>query len=273
MSRAGSGLGEYSTLRAEREGEGVVLVTLNRPERLNALSFEMFEELGLLCGTLADDREARVVIFTGAGRGFCAGLDLDDAGELKRMSPQQMLRGQERWVGSIAAVRTLPLPVIAAINGPAAGAGLALALMADLRILARDAKLTTAFVRIGLTGGDAGMSWLLPRLVGLTHASELLLTGAPIEAERAERIGLVNRVVAPDELLGAARELASSIAAHNPFGIRLTKQVLQQNADAPSLAAALETENRNQVLITQTDDMQEALVAYREKRAAEWTDA
>jgi enoyl-CoA hydratase len=268
-----SGLGEYSTLRVEREGEGVVLVTLNRPERLNALSFEMFDELGLLAATLADDREARAVIITGAGRGFCAGLDLDDAAELKRMSAQQMLRGQERWVGSIAAYRTLPLPVIAAINGPAAGAGLALALMADLRLVSSEAKLTTAFVRIGLTGGDAGMSWLLPRLVGMTHASELLLTGTPVDAERAERIGLVNRVLAPEGLLGAARELARSIAANNPFGIRLTKQVLQQNADAPSLAAALETENRNQVLITQTDDMQEALVAFREKRAAEWTDA
>lgn len=267
-----SGLGEYSTLRVEREGEGVVLVTLDRPERLNALSFEMFDELGLLCGVLADDRETRAVIVTGAGRGFCAGLDLDDAGELKRMSPQQMLRGQERWVGSIAAFRTLPLPVIAAINGPAAGAGLALALMADLRLVSSEAKLTTAFVRIGLTGGDAGMSWLLPRLVGMTHASELLLTGTPIDAERAERIGLVNRVVEPEELLDTARELARSIAAHNPFGIRLTKQVLQQNADAPSLAAALETENRNQVLITQTDDMQEALLAFREQREAGWID-
>jgi enoyl-CoA hydratase len=117
------------------------------------------------------------------------------------------------------------------------------------------------------------MSWLLPRLVGMTHASELLLTAAPVGAERAERIGLVNRVVAPQELLGAARELASAIAAHNPFGVRLTKRVLQQNVDAPSLEAALETENRNQVLIVQTDDMQEALVAFREKRAAVWTDA
>ncbi len=267
------GLGEYSTLRVQREGEGVVLLTLHRPERLNALSFEMFDELALLCGTLADDREARALIVTGSGRGFCAGLDLDDAGELKRMSPQQMLRGQERWVGAVAAFRALPLPVIAAINGPAAGAGLALALMADLRIAASTATLSTAFVRIGLSGGDAGMSWLLPRLVGLTHASELLLTGAPVDAARAERIGLLNRVVEPEQLLEAARESARAIAAHNPFAVRLTKQVLQQNADAPSLAAALETENRNQVLITQTDDMQEALVAFREKRAAEWTDA
>jgi enoyl-CoA hydratase len=268
-----SGLGEYTTLRVEREEGGIVLVTLDRPERLNALSFEMFDELGLLCGTLAEDREARVVILTGAGRGFCAGLDLDDAARLGAMSPQQMLRGQERWVGAIAAFRTLPLPVVAAINGPAAGAGLALALMADLRVASSAATLTTAIVRIWLTGGDAGMSWLLPRLVGMTHASELLLTAAPVGAERAERIGLVNRVVAPQELLGAARELASAIAAHNPFGVRLTKRVLQQNVDAPSLEAALETENRNQVLIVQTDDMQEALVAFREKRAAVWTDA
>lgn len=197
----------------------MVLVTLDRPARLNALSFEMFDELRLLCGTLAEDRAARAVIVTGAGP------------------------------------------------------GLALALMADLRIAAADATLTTAFVRIGLTGGDAGMSWLLPRLVGMTNASELLLTGTPIDVQRAERIGLLNRVFEPAELLGEARELARRIAANNPFGVRLTKQVLRQNADAPSLAAALETENRNQVLITRTEDMQEALLAFGEQRAAVWSDA
>jgi len=273
MSRTTSGLGEYSNLTVEREEGGIVLVTLNRPERLNALTFAMFDELGELCAALREDREARAVILTGAGRGFCAGLDLDEAATLEAMSAAQMMRGQERWVGSIAAYRTLPLPVIAAVNGPAAGAGLALSLMADLRIASTKATFTTAFVRIGLTGGDAGMSWLLPRLVGLTHASEMLLTGETVAVERAERIGLLNRVVEPDELLDTARELARSIAANNPFGIRLTKQVLQQNADAPSLAAALETENRNQVMITQTKDMYEALAAFREKRPAEWTDA
>jgi enoyl-CoA hydratase len=143
--------------------------------------------------------------------------------------------------------------------------------MADLRIASSEASFVSAFVRIGLSGGDIGISWLLPRLVGMTHASEMLLTGDPVDAEKAERIGLVNAVVEPDELIEVALERAETIAAHNPFGVRLTKQVLQQNVDAPSLEAAMEVENRNQVMITHTEDMQEALAAFRDKREPDWT--
>jgi enoyl-CoA hydratase len=260
----------YATLLVERPREGVVLATLNRPERLNALSFEMLAELPLLCAEIEADPAARVLILTGAGRGFSAGLDLDDAAKLSTMSMAEMLRGQESWVQSIASFRYLPVPVIAAVNGPAAGAGMAVALMADLRIATPAARFLASFVRIGLTGGDAGVSWLLPRLVGMTHASEMLLTGAPVEAARAAEIGLVNRVVEPDELLDAAFELAEQIARNSPLGVRLTKQVLQQNVDAPSLAAAIETENRNQVLASRTEDMPEALRAFREKREPQW---
>ncbi|MGV1048422.1 MAG: enoyl-CoA hydratase/isomerase family protein [Solirubrobacterales bacterium] len=261
----------YEGMLVERPRPGVVLATLNRPERLNALSFAMFEAFPRLCAELEADPEARVLVLTGAGRGFCAGLDLEEAARLGEMSAAEMLAGQERWVGGIASLRALRKPVIAAVNGPAAGAGLALALMADLRIASGEARFATAFVRIGLSGGDVGVSWLLPRLVGLTHASELMLTGEPIGAERAERIGLLNAVVEPEALLEAAYARAAAIAANSPLGVRLTKQVLQQNVDAPSLAAAMETENRNQVLISQTDDMQEALAAFREKRSPRWS--
>lgn len=264
-------LGTYETLAVEWASPGVARVTLDRPERLNALSFQMFEELGRFVAIAAEVRELRAIVLTGAGRGFCAGLDLDDAKQLKGMSAAAMLRGQERWVGALAAFRYLPVPVIAAINGPAAGAGLALALMADVRLAAATATFTTAFVRIGLTGGDAGMSWLLPRLVGLSHASELLLTAELFDAAKAERIGLVSRVVEPGRLLAEAEDVAATIASFHPLGVRLTKQVLQQNVDAPSLAAALETENRNQVLITRTADQREALDAFREQRPPVWS--
>jgi enoyl-CoA hydratase len=270
---ATTALGSYETLAVESASPGVARVTLNRPERLNALSFQMFEELGRLAGRAAAAPGLRAIVLTGAGRGFCAGLDLDDAKDLKGMSAAEMLAGQERWVGALADFRRLPVPVIAAINGPAAGAGLALALMADIRLAAADATFTTAFVRIGLTGGDAGMSWLLPRLVGLSHASELLLTAERFDAAKAERIGLVGRVVGPNELLAAAEETAATIASFHPLGIRLTKQVLQQNVDAPSLEAAMETENRNQVLISRTADQVEALDAFREGRPPVWSES
>jgi enoyl-CoA hydratase/carnithine racemase len=264
-------LGTYETLSIGSPSPGVATVTLDRPERLNALSFTMFAELDRLTRAAAEAGDLRAIILTGSGRGFCAGIDLDDAGKLEDMSPAEMLHGQERWIGALAAFRFLPVPVIAAINGPAAGAGLALALMADIRIASSAATFTTAFVRIGLTGGDAGMSWLLPRLVGLSHASELLLTAEKFDAAKAERIGLVNRVGEPDRLLAEALGVAETIASFHPFGVRLTKQVLQQNVDAPSLEAALETENRNQVLIGQTADQREALAAFREKRPPVWS--
>jgi enoyl-CoA hydratase len=271
VDAAAGALGTYDTLGIGSPSPGVATVTLDRPERLNALSFTMFAELERFTEAAAESAELRAIVLTGAGRGFCAGLDLDDARKLEEMSAAEMLRGQERWVGALAAFRYLPVPVIAAINGPVAGAGLALALMADIRIASTAATFTTAFVRIGLTGGDAGMSWLLPRLVGLSHASELLLTAEKFDVAKAERIGLVNRIVEPDRLLAEAFGVAETIASFHPLGVQLTKQVLQQNVDAPSLAAALELENRNQVLITRTADQREALAAFREKRTPAWS--
>jgi enoyl-CoA hydratase/carnithine racemase len=254
------------TLTIERPTPEVVVARLDRPERLNALTFDTFDELAALQTEIDGDPAARVLILTGAGRAFCAGMDLEQARTLPEMPATEMLRRQESWARAVTGFRHLRIPVIAAVNGAAAGAGMALALAADIRIASTTARFNAAFVRIGLSGGDVGTSWLLPRLVGLGRASELLLTGRFVEAPEALRIGLVTEVLETEELLPRAMEIADAIRGNSPLGMQLTKQALQTNVDAPSLEAAVELENRNQVLTTRTDDMAEALAAFREKR-------
>lgn len=254
------------TLVTELLDSGVLLVTLNRPHRLNALTFEMFDELERICGRAEHDTDVRVMVVTGRGSGFCSGLDLDLVATLPGMEAPDMLAGQQRWARGITALCRLPKPVIAAVNGAAAGAGFGLALAADIRIAAASARFNAPFVRIGLSGGDVGISWLLPRVVGLGHAAEILLTGRMIDADDALRRGLVSGVVADSELLGTATALAREIAAHSPFGVRLTKQVLHANAGASSLETALELENRTQVLATRTRDVADAMAARRTGR-------
>lgn len=161
--------------------------------------------------------------------------------------------------------------MVAAVNGAAAGAGFSLALAADVRYASPAARFNAAFVKIGLTGGDCGSSWALPRLVGLGHASEILLTGRMVDAEEASRIGLVNRVVPAEELLTTALDTAALIVGNSPLGVRLTKEVVQANVDATSLQGAVELENRGQVLTSRTEDMAEALRAFREKRPPVYT--
>ena len=261
----------YEDLVLERPREGVALLTLSRPDRLNALTFRMFAELRRCCDDLTRDDGVRVVVLTGAGRAFCAGLDLDDAATLPDLSTAEMLRGQESWADAVTAFRRIPQPVVAAVNGVAAGAGFSLALAADFRYASPAARFNAAFVKIGLTGGDCGSSWALPRVVGLGHASEILLTGRMVDADEAARIGLVNRVVPAEELLDASLDLATLMAGNSPLGVRLTKAVVQANVDAPSLERAVELENRGQVLTSRTEDMAEALRAFREKRPPVYT--
>jgi len=263
----------FNTLDVTRPQDGVLLVTLNRPERLNAVTFEMFDELHELCRTVGKDGSLRAVVMTGAGRGFCAGLDLDEAETLTEMSANEMMLGQEHWAGAMEALHALPQPVIAAVNGAAAGGGLAFALAADIRIASEAARFNAAFVRIGLSAGDIGVSWSLPRIVGLGHASEIMLTGRFVEAEEAKEIGLVNRVVPADQLLDSALETAAQIASNSPFGITMTKRVLMANVDAGSLRNAIEIENRGQTLATRGDDFREALGAFREKRTPKFSGA
>ena len=256
----------YATLLLERPREGVALLTLNRPDRLNAITFEMFEEMHAVCDLLRQDDSVRVVVLTGAGRGFCAGLDLDEAETLPDMSPAEMMLGQERWAGAIEAFHLLPQPIVAAVNGAAAGGGLGMALVADIRLASPAARFNAAFVRIGLSAGDIGVSWSLPRVVGLGIASEILLTGRFVGAEEAAEIGLVNRVVPAEDLLDEAFAIADQIAANSPFGVMLTKRVIRTNVDAGSLRNAIETENRGQTLATRGTDFREALSAFRDKR-------
>ncbi|HEX4731540.1 MAG TPA: enoyl-CoA hydratase-related protein [Solirubrobacterales bacterium] len=260
----------YETLRLERTRPGIATLTLSRPDRLNALSWEMVEELGAALAELGADREIRVVVLTGEGRGFCAGIDIKqpDAVGSGDGDPIAVYHRQEAVAGLAIALRDLPQPVVAAVNGPAAGGGMALALAADIRICSTAARFNVAFVKIGLSGCDIGVSYLLPRIVGLGLASELMLTGRMVEAEEAARVGLANRVVEPDELLASADEMADQIAANSPFGVWMTKQVLGRNVDAGSLRSAIELENRTQVLTTRTDDMKEALAAFVERRPA-----
>ncbi len=195
------------TLVVDRPRAGIVVATLNRPDRLNALTFSMFGELEQLAAAIGADDGARVLVLSGAGRGFCAGLDLDDAATLPDMTAARFLHDQEGWSRAITSFRRLPKPVIAAVNGPAAGAGFSLALAADIRLASPAARFNAAFIKIGLTGGDCGSSWMLPRIVGLGHAYEILLTGRLIDADEAARIGLVNRVVPAPDLLTAALDL------------------------------------------------------------------
>ena len=264
-------MADYRTLLVERPRDGVVLVTLNRPDRLNAMTFEMFDELHDLTGRLMEDESARAVVVTGAGTGFCSGLDLDEALTLPDMTPHQMMLGQQHWAGAFVKLHELPQPVIAAVNGAAAGGGLGLALAADIRLAAPEARFNAAFVRIGLSAGDVGVSWSLPRVVGLGHAAEIMLTGRFVGAQEAASIGLVNRVVPAEGLLEAAFDVAGQIAANTPFGVTLTKRVLNANVDAGSLSQAVEVENRGQTLATRGEDFREALVAFREKREARFT--
>lgn len=260
-----------SGFEVDRPHDGVARLTLNRPERLNALTWGLMEELREALHGIAADHDVRSVVLTGAGRGFCAGLDLkqrDDDDPLGSGDDVVTVFRRQELVASLAiALRAMPQPVIAAVNGPASGGGMALALAADVRLCSTAARFNAAFVRIGLSGGDVGVSYLLPRLVGAGMAAELLFTGRPVEAEEAARIGLANRVVEPGALMAAALDMAAQIAANSPFGVWMTKQILYRNADATSLEAAIDLENRTQVLAARTDDAREAVEAFTGRRA------
>ena len=263
-----SGLADYEFQRLEITSPepGVALIRLNRPEKLNALDPILFQEIAVAAERVAADDEIRVGIYTGAGRGFCAGADLGSIAELPDATLTTFYEHQQRGAEAIARIKRVPKPLIAAVNGPATGGGLALALACDIRIAAPEAKFNVAFVRLGISGADVGTSWLLPRVIGMGRASELMLTGRFVEAEEAERIGLVNSVVPAEELIGAAVAKAKEIMRNSPFGVRLTKEALQLAVDAPSIEAAIAIENRNQVLASRTEDMGEAVAAFLQKR-------
>jgi enoyl-CoA hydratase len=256
---------------------GIALVTLNRPERLNAMTLELVAELGEALARLGADPGTRAIVLTGAGRGFCAGHDLgemvDGSGE---DSPLATVRGglgvQRAFSDLTVRVRRTPKPVIAAVNGAAAGGGLALALASDTRVCSASARFNAAFVRLGISGADVGVSYLLPRLVGPTAAFEMMLSGRIVDAEEAFRLGLVLRVVPDGEVVDAALDVARGIVRNSPLGVDMTKEVMWANLDAPSIEAAIELENRTQILCTQTRDFGEALSAFVERRDPSFED-
>ena len=246
-----------STLELDRPSDGVVVVRLNRPECLNAINEVMQSELSNLLGDLAADQSVRAVVLTGAGRGFCAGIDMRDFGPNvpEATAPAlDRMRFQEKMAALAEAVRQLPQPVIAAVNGPCVGAGLALCLAADIRICSAEASFGNAAILLGLSGAEMGMSYHLPRIVGTSVAADWMLTGRTVSAGEADRRGLVSEVVEPDRLAERAAELATLIAGLAPLGVQLTKRALQVNTDAASLSSALELENRNQVISHATDE-------------------
>jgi enoyl-CoA hydratase/carnithine racemase len=246
-----------SSLELDRPRHGVVVVRLNRPERLNAINEVMQTELGQTLGDLAADPSVHAVVLTGAGRGFCAGIDMRDFGPNAPEATAPALdrmRFQEAMAALAEAVRQLPQPVIAAVNGPCVGAGLALCLAADIRICSAEASFGNAAILLGLSGAEMGMSYHLPRIVGTSVAADWMLTGRTVTATEADRRGLVSELVEPDRLAGRALELASLIADLAPLGVQLTKRALQINTDAASLSSALELENRNQVISHATND-------------------
>jgi len=256
---------------------GIALVTLNRPERLNAMNYDLVRGLYDALDELSFDRTCRVIVLTGAGRGFCAGLDLTsgasppEAAGLGRA--QAGMTVQKLIAGLVPKMRSVPQPVIAAVNGAASGGGLALALASDVRVAAQSARFNVAFIRVGLSGCDIGVSWMLPRLIGASRAFELLLTGRLIDAAEADRIGLVTRVVPDGQVLDAALETAELIVGNSPFGVRMTKEVMWSQLEIGSLQAGIDLENRTQVLSSFTGDLNEAMAAFAEKRPPNFNDA
>lgn len=250
----------------------MVVLTLDRPDRLNAMSHELVADLHAVLDEVGSDRSVRVVVLTGAGRGFCAGLDIREGaavpGTEQLDRAESGLATQKHIAALVPRIRSLRQPVIAAVNGPAAGGGLALALACDVRLAAESARFNVAFVKLGLSGCDIGVSWLLPRLIGASAAFELMLTGRLIAASEALRVGLVSRVVPDGQVLDAALDVAEEIAANSPFGVRMTKEVMWSQLEVGSLQAGIDLENRTQLLCSTTGDMREAMAAFLEKRPA-----
>ncbi len=250
----------------DHPAERVARITLNRPERLNALNYDLVSELHDTLDAVADDDDCRVVILTGAGRGFCAGLDLRDFGAVPDVGTHRHrhagITGQAFLANLTQHLHDLPQVVVACVNGPAFGGGLALAAACDLRVASSSATFCSAFIKTGLTGTDVGITYFLPRLIGASHAFDLILTGRTIGADEACRLGLVSRIHTDDELASAAVALASGVASFTSFGLRRTKEVMWHNLEAPSLQAALAMENRNQELGAQTREVQDYMAAY-----------
>ncbi|MPZ62987.1 MAG: hypothetical protein GEU93_17205 [Propionibacteriales bacterium] len=264
----------YEHLTLERR-DGIAVLTINRPERRNAYSLKTVDEFHAACDELDGDLTKRVLILTGAGPAFCAGIDLKE-GTNNWPEDLGMVQGryrlQRRLASMVLRLRDIPQPVIAAIHGPAVGGGLALAAASDIRIADTTARFNAAFIKLGLSGGDDGASWFLPRLVGPSAAADILYTGRFVDAAEAKTLGLVSRVVEEGRHLEEADEVARQVMSNSPFGIRMTKELLNYTLDAPGLRQAIEMENRTQTLCLLTEDFAEGVAAFAERRPADYRD-
>ena len=257
-------------VRLETLEEGIALLRLDRPAQLNALTDDTVAEIARLLDKVGADPMIRVLVVTGAGRGFCAGFDLglaaDAPGSAELGETTAWMIRQESFASLVTRLRALRQPVIAAVNGPANGAGLGLALACEIRIAGRSASFNAAFVRVGMSSCDIGVSWLLPRCVGMSRAFEIMLTGRMVGAAEAERIGLVSETVDDERLLPRALEIARSIVANSAFGVWMTKRGAWANVESASLQAAIELENRTQILARTTGELARAAEALLTRR-------
>jgi len=257
---------EYEHLIVREDGP-TLWVTLNRPERLNALNRRMVQELRDLFTGLYWRHEIRVVMLSAAGRAFCAGLDLKDQVDGNALPSTSEGLVRQRSISEIVmAMRRCPQPIIAMVDGAASGGGFALALASDVRIATPETRMNAAFIRIGLSACDIGVSYFLPRMIGASAAQEYMLTGRFIDAERGRELGLIARIVAPGELESEGRAYLKDMLHATPLGLRLTKEALNHAIDAQSLEAAIAMEDRNQILCVQGEDFGEGVRAFLEKR-------
>lgn len=240
----------YETLRHDQEGP-VAILTLTRPECLNAVNHVMRDELQAFLDARMKDTATRVIVLTGAGRGFCAGLDIKDpvlVSPAGGLSPQSAYEAQRTFSNLILAMRRCPQPIIGAINGVAVGAGFSFAMACDMRVGTSAARFQAAYINLGLGGADMGSSWLLPRAVGTANAARYLMTGDFLLADEAHRIGFLQAIVDDTALMRLARELAERLAGKSPLGLRLTKDALDCNGGGTSLEDAIRLEDRNQAM-------------------------
>ena len=259
-----------TTFLYEQDEQGIGTITLNRPERLNALTFEVYRELTDTFAALREESAVRVVVITGAGRAFCSGGDVHDIiGELFSRNMEGLLDFTRMTCELIQNIRALPKPVIASLNGATAGAGACIALASDIRIASEEAKIAFLFVKVGLAGTDMAASFLLPRVVGLAKATELLFTGDFVSAAEAERIGLYNRVVPVSELTATTRAFAEKLARGPAFALGKTKEMLNRELDM-NFQTALESEAQTQAICMQHPDYREAYEAFVAKREAKF---
>ena len=261
----------YHTIDIRKDG-AVDWLTLNRPDKLNAINPQMCDELQDYFGRLQFDHAVRVVVLSGAGRAFCAGYDLNAASGVSA-GPIVGLRFQRQVSEVYMRMRRCPQPIVCLAHGAATGGGFAFALASDVRIVAANVRMNVAMIKVGLTGCDVGISYFLPRAVGNSVAAELMMTGRIIEAARAQSLGLVSEVVAtPEELSAAGRAMANDMLNTSPLGLRLTKEGLNLAVDAGSLEAAVALEDRGQILCASAGFFDEGIAAFMEKRPARYCD-